>query len=201
MAVALFEFSDQLYRASLPGKIAPIAPLRTAVPGHILQVYEDADGLARSVAPFLAGGLRSGEIVVVIATPPHWKAFEAWMHRNGVDTAAALDRRQLIVLDAEETLRNLYAGADLDRAKFQKLGDGLRSLLGRGFVRFYGEMVDLLWQQGRLDEALWLEARWNETLDAGRHHLVCAYHRSLMESGSADAFLKVSATHSHTVLT
>jgi MEDS: MEthanogen/methylotroph, DcmR Sensory domain len=65
-------------------------------------------------------------------------------------------------------------------------------------VRAYGEMVDLLWQQGRRDAALRLEGYWNEL---GKEHalsLFCAYRMDALDS---DAYVgpldSVCNAHSH----
>lgn len=173
-------------------------------PSHLLKIYEDDDGLAKTVAPYVIEGLQAGESVVVIASRQHWAAIARTIQDRGVDWAESEKGGALKVRDAHVTLSQLQSRAGVDRNRFETLVDELiepfRSRAGRGPLRIYGEMVDLLWQSGRLDAALALEGLWNVVLTQVRCRLLCGYHRSLMTGSDAAAFTKVSETHSHILL-
>lgn len=173
-------------------------------PSHLLKIYEEDEGLAKTVAPYVIEGLQAGESVVVIASRPHWAAIARTIQDKGVEWAESEKRGALKVLDAHETLKQLQSQAGVDHQRFETLVDELiepfHSGARQGPVRIYGEMVDLLWQGGRLDAALALEGLWNVVLTQAPCRLLCGYHRSLMTGSDAGAFTKVSETHSHILL-
>jgi hypothetical protein len=44
-----------------------------------------------------------------------------------------------------------------------------------GGARIYGQMVDVLWKEGRQDAAIRLELLWNELANAQPFSLMCGY--------------------------
>lgn len=171
---------------------------------HVIKLYEDPRSLATTVAPFLAEGLRAGERVVVIATAPHWSAIEEGMVDRGVTPAVAKRAGRLAVFDAPATLERLGPGTPGDDERFAaflaSIGEGPSLGDRKPPLRGYGEMVDLLWQAGRLNDALDLEARWNRFLAGAHCKLLCGYHRSVIRGSNHAAFAKVADCHSHVVL-
>ena len=70
--------------------------------------------------------------------------------------------------------------ADLpDPEAFRKnVGDVIAQTLGgrtRTPVRAYGEMVDVLWKQGKVEAAIKLEILWNELAQTHSFQLLCGY--------------------------
>src|SRR6185436_16392615 len=131
---------------------------------HIVQTYQDPAALAESVAEYLAAGLRAGEAGIVIACPEHQRLFAVALAQYGVDAQACLARGQLHLLDADETLARFMAGGMPQWKKFQEAVGGLIAevRLQHQTVRAYGEMVDILWQQGSREAAIRLEEYWND---------------------------------------
>ena len=67
-------------------------------------------------------------------------------------------------------------------------------------MRAYGEMVDLLWQQGRRDAALRLEGYWNELGKLHAFSLLCAYRMDPLDSHVYGGPLEsVCDAHSHLI--
>ena len=54
---------------------------------HLVQIYQEDDAFLDSLEGFVAGGLRSGDGVVVIATPSHTAALEDRLRAQGIDLA------------------------------------------------------------------------------------------------------------------
>lgn len=83
------------------------------------------------------------------------------------------------MLDAEETLGQFMTGDQPDQELFEKnVGVIVRQVLvGRGetVIRAYGEMVDVLWNEGRTEAALILESLWNKLIVGRRLALLCGY--------------------------
>ncbi len=173
---------------------------------HVVQFYEGEAFLTEVVAHYLAEGLQGGEPLVVIASGPHREAFTARLARSGVDVAAECAAGRLTLLDARETLSRFMVDGLPDASRFDEVLSGVleRSLeAGRGTrVRAYGEMVDLLWQDGLPDAAVQLEELWNDLADEHSFCLLCAYDLGRFGS-EADArpFRDVCRAHTHVLPT
>ena len=69
-------------------------------------------------------------------------------------------------------------------------------------VRAYGEMVDMLWQQGKRDAAIRLEEYWNDLGKLQTFSLFCAYPMDPLDSKAYDGPLQcVCKAHSHLIPT
>lgn len=169
---------------------------------HVVQFYDGEDYLASVVADFLAAGLASGEPAVVIATPAHREAFLEQLRDKGFDITLAQQKGQLTLLDARQTLAKCLADGRPDWELFQAtISEALeraRGVARRVRVRAYGEMVDLLWQDGRQQAAHELEEHWNRLAAEFSFSLLCAYS---MKRFSGDAhssgFARICALHTH----
>ncbi len=147
--------------------------------GHDVHFYRSEDHLVRSVVDFLAEGLKRAQPAVVIATPSHRRAFAAGLREKGLDTDEVLSGREAIWLDARETLDAFMEGRepnpDLFMATVGRVFE--RALKKRYYlvVRGYGEMVDLLWQDGNTEGAIQLEVLWNALAAKYSFALLCGY--------------------------
>ena len=81
---------------------------------HVVQLYTDDAFLARAVVHFAKAGFAVGEAVVVIATPGHIALFGEHLP----ELSEVLDRRQLVVLDADECLKTFMVDGMPDREAF-----------------------------------------------------------------------------------
>lgn len=161
-------------RRAVEAPLTPVAPS-----GHSMRFYDSAEELAISVAGFLAPALRAGDGAVVVATEDHWERFEASLAAAGCEPAAARARGDLQVLDARATLDSFLVGGKVVEARF---AHQVAPVIGRAEragrrVRAYGEMVDLLWREGRVAAAVSLEQCWNRLLGSVACDLHCAYVR------------------------
>jgi hypothetical protein len=65
-------------------------------------------------------------------------------------------------------------------------------------IRAFGEMVDLLWSEGRERAAIALEELWNDLAETRSFALLCGYHLDIFELGvQRHALPEVLRTHSH----
>jgi hypothetical protein len=169
---------------------------------HIVQVYQDEAFLADAVAEYIGHGLAQGEAAVVIAAPAHIEAFKRKLASDGRSPAAALDRGQLRLLDAEATLARFTPGGRLDWTQFHALVGGLIAELRLQYpaVRAYGEMVDVLWQRGERDAAIRLEEFWNDLARLQTFSLFCAYYLDNLDAGAYGGPLEsVCKAHTHLI--
>jgi hypothetical protein len=145
---------------------------------HLVQLYQDEAFLCEAVSEYAGAGLRRGEGVILIATPAHRVAFGRQLEHAGLAPAQAIKRRQLVILDAGETLGKFTPGGMPDWLTFHALVGGVIAelRLSHPNVRAYGEMVDVLWQRGERDAAIRLEEFWNDLAKLQTFSLLCAYY-------------------------
>jgi PAS domain S-box-containing protein len=188
--------------ALAPDASAPIARAGSDDRAHVVQFYEDDRFLLDEVMQLVGAGLGAGDAVVVIATRAHLDGIEAGLKPRGVDTAVAREQGRYIALDAAETLAMFLVDGTPDEARFADVvGGAIAAAIERhGHVRAFGEMVALLWQEGKREAALRLERLWN---DLGRKHafsLLCGYPMSAFRAGGDQAGLReICEAHSHVV--
>jgi signal transduction histidine kinase len=173
---------------------------------HIVQFYEDEGFLLDVVEQYVRGGLEAGEPLVVIAPESHRRGLTQRLAAAGVREDALRATGQLTLLDARETLSRFMVGRRPDWERFKDVvGGALERTRTAGFtgrIRAYGEMVDLLWQDGLPDAALELEELWNEL--AGRHEfsLLCAYALNrFSQEAHGTPFRDICRAHTHVVPT
>jgi len=149
------------------------------VHSHAVQFYGDDAELFETVGTFLSEGLVAGQPAIVIATPGHRIAIELALAKHFIDVGAARRLGDLVMLDAEEMLGafmvdNAPVGSLFRRSIGDVIGQTLRGR-ERTRVRAYGEMVDVLWKQGKTEAAVRLEVLWNNLADSYAFSLLCGY--------------------------
>lgn len=165
--------------------------------GHTVLFAESDAELVTVAGDLLARRLLAGGVVIVMATADHSRLLEERARAAGVDPAQARREDRLIVRDAAETLERLTPEDAFDPVVFdQVVGTIVRSAATRGPVLAFGEMVGLLWDKGRVQEAIELESAWNGLLEETAADLVCAYPRMLVDGESIEDLLAVCALHS-----
>lgn len=157
------------------GEATPQAPVE--IWDHVVQFYSHDDELVDAVSGYLSAAIGAQEVAVVVATEEHRRAFDVAMAASGVDVAAARTSGSYIVADAAETVSRFVIDGQVDRALFGSVvGQLMRTASAAGRpVRVYGEMVALLWDAGRINAAIDLEALWNELGSVLPFSLYCAY--------------------------
>jgi hypothetical protein len=169
-----------------------------------VQFYSTEISLFNTVAGFLAEGLVSRQPAIVIATPGHRAGIIDHLCARLIDCAKALRDGDLVILDAEETLDLFMVGERPDYDLFDHNVGRLiqQTLNGRRHVviRAYGEMVDLLWKQGRSEAAIHLEMFWNKLASKYNFALLCGYAMGSFYK-QTQHLDDVCALHSHVVAT
>jgi hypothetical protein len=173
---------------------------------HAVRFYESDDFLATEVANHIAGGLASGQAVLVIATESHRASIASALAGLAVDIANVTATGQLRMLDARNTLAAFMIDGEPDEGRFRAVvGAALEQAFAPSAViplRVYGEMVDLLWKDGNTKGVLRLEELWNDVPRTHRFSLLCAYDmRHFYRSADTENFLEVCRRHSHVLPT
>ena len=146
---------------------------------HVAQFYDSDDFLCDSVAPFLADGVLLRQPVVLLSTAAHRDGFRHRLAEAAVEWDEARRTQQIRWMDAPVVLESIMVGRTPDPDRFERhVGSVIRTVVadaGGARVRAYGELVDLLWQEGLAESALLLEGMWNELGRSLPFSLLCAY--------------------------
>jgi hypothetical protein len=171
---------------------------------HAVQFYNDEHSLAATAAGFLADGIAVGQPALLVATSSHTASILAVLKERGLDVAELRRTGELTLLDARKMLSSFMVGNVPDPLLFKSnVGDAIERLCVDRKpcpIRAYGEMVDVLWQDGNADGAIRLEILWNQLASTYEFSLLCGYavgHFYKETVGSR--FQDVCDQHSHVV--
>ena len=166
---------------------------------HIVQIYEDDDGLIDALEGFVGGALEGSEAAIVIATPQHRQALDRRLQARGLDLDAARGADRYIALDADETLQRFMRNHWPDDERFEAVVLELLQRAGRGGrrVRAFGEMVALLWAKGYHGATVRLEHLWAQVCRRRGLALFCSYPRAgFTTRDSVVSINQICAAHS-----
>src|SRR6266849_1451187 len=174
--------------------------------GHVVQLYTDDGFLIDVLSRFVGGALAAGDPAVVIATTSHRTELERRLSVHGLDTAKAAMQGRYVNLDATETLPKIMVNGLVDEMRFNDIIGGVltRARIAIGHkerpIAVFGEMVALLWAEGKPLEAIRVEQLWNDLAKSHSFSLLCAYPITGFNSeGHIEPFLKMCDQHSGVV--
>lgn len=163
---------------------------------HCVQFYHHDDFLVESIAAFVEAGLDAGEPCLIIATPGHRQALKQRLLSHGSDIATASAQSKFVMLDAAETLQRFMVDGMPDRTRFEQTLAPIFERCNGTRLRAFGEMVALLWAEGKHEAALRLEALWNDHAVSHHFALLCAYPvQGFGAAGQIAAFEHVCQHH------
>ena len=171
---------------------------------HIVHLYQDQDFLNRVVCRFAAAALANGEGVILVPTPAHWDAFRPRLVAEGVDVKGAQERGQLAVVDADELLPRFMQHAMPDGPMFLGLAGEIiartRATGRYSNVRWWGEMVNVLWERGDVAASMNLEDLFDQV---SREQNVAVFCSFLMDNFNGDVHTRMlprlGDNHSHLI--
>jgi DcmR-like sensory protein len=171
---------------------------------HIVQLYQDQEFLNRAVCRFAGAALANGEGLILVPTLTHWNAFRPRLEAEGVDVDAARERGQLTVVDADGFLPRFMREGMPDSPVFLGLAAEVigQSRDGDRYpkVRWWGEMVGVLWEQGNVAASLHLEDLFDQL---GRKHDVALFCSFLMDNFDGEVHThmlpRLGTSHSHLI--
>jgi hypothetical protein len=146
---------------------------------HAVHFYEDPDGLIKRLTAYIEKGLHSGGSVIVIAR-------NSFLLQLKMQWLPAFQDR-FVGLDADKTLTSFMVDGFPDRNRFMQAVGGLVSEAAQtsSHVYAFGEMVNLLWKDGKYEAALQLEELWNDLAKQYPLTLLCAYAADLENVSSS----------------
>ena len=165
---------------------------RSVANEHILQLFDTPESLSNVVSAFLHEAWEGGEHLLVIAKPRHWSRTAERLHRRGCSGSDAIEQGRLTVLDAGATLSTIMRGQFPDPALFQAtIGSLVSRFASRtGGLRIYGELVELLAEEGNFEGARQLEALWNNLRHQHSFTMLCGYSAAHFADMRAAAALR-----------
>jgi hypothetical protein len=197
------ELEHQLHAARGPEPwdrvVAEAAPRE-----HIVQLYQDQDFLNRAVCRFAGAALANGEGIILVPTLSHWNAFRPRLEAEGVDVDAARERGQLTVVDADELLPRFIRDGMPDSPVFLGLAAEVISKARDGgrykTVRWWGEMVNVLWERGDVAASMNLEDLFDQLGEEQDVALFCSF---LMDNFDGEVHThmlpRLGTNHSHLI--
>jgi PAS domain S-box-containing protein len=175
---------------------------------HTAHFYSSDDLLIREVAQRLGSALAAGGAAVVIATSSHRAGFEDQLQARGLDLVTIARQGRWLALDAEATLAEFMVEGWPDAKSFATVIGGVLDCLAAAgetgaeqpAVAAYGEMVSVLWEEGRTEAAIRLEELWNDLAERRRFDLSCGWPLRFFSRDTAGVVIeRICAEHGHVV--
>jgi hypothetical protein len=171
---------------------------------HVVQLYQDQDFLNRAVCRFAAAALANGEGLILVPTVEHWNSFRSRLIAGGVDVETAEQCGQLTIVDAGELLPRFMRNAMPDSPLFLGLAaDVVGRARGGGRypkVRWWGEMVNILWERGDVAASMNLEDLFDQLAQSQDIAIFCSF---LMDNFNGDIQARIlprlGENHSHLI--
>jgi hypothetical protein len=181
--------------------VVGLADRKTKAPSHFhaVQFYDSPDALCRIVGSFIGEGLEQGAAALLLVTRDHAERIEACLRQGGFDVDTLTRAGALVLVDARDTLNQFMLDGLPDPGAFRRTVGGLlmemRHTNDDRPIRAYGEMVDLLWKDGREAAAIRLETLWNQLATSYDFELLCGYSMGNFYKGSMLDEIKRQHTH------
>jgi hypothetical protein len=179
--------------------------LEAAAPrDHIVQLYQDEEFLSRAVCRFAVSAINHGEGVILVPTSAHWNALCPRLEAEGVDVKAKQACGQLTVVDADELLPTFMHDAMPDAPLFLGLaGETIAQARGGDRftkVRWWGEMVNVLWERGDVAASMGLEDLFHKLAHEQEIAIFCSF---LMDNFDGEVHARMlprlGQNHSHLI--
>lgn len=204
---------NRLSHGSVSGELGQVAQgsepwwnlLAEASPrDHIVQLYQDERFLNRAVCRFAAAALAHGEGVILVPTVAHWDAFRPRLEAEGVDVKEAQAQGQLTIVDANDLLPSFMRQAMPDAPLFLGYASDIiaRAHQGNRYpkVRWWGEMVNVLWEQGNVEASMGLEDLFDQLAHERELAIFCSF---IMDNFNGEVHTRMlrrlGQNHSHLI--
>ena len=173
---------------------------------HVAYFYQETDSLLEALSAYIGGALGAGNTALVIATRVHREGLRRRLAARGLDIPKATKEERYLEFDAAELLSKIMVEEMPDSCRFEALVGGAilgmaRPKTAHHEIAAFGEMVSLLWTEGKVEAAIRLEQLWNELAKKHAFSLRCAYPVSHFNGEKhSQPLMRVCAEHSAIVL-
>ncbi len=170
---------------------------------HVVYFYQESDSLLDALCDFIGPTLGGGHAAVIIASKVHRDGIQQRLTARGLDLHKASKQGRYVALDAPETLSKIIVDGMPDGARFAEIVGGAIARANalqkgpRSEMAVFGEMVSLLWTEGKIEAAIRLEELWNELALKYSFSLRCAYPMANFHGEkNAQPLIRICAEHS-----
>jgi PAS domain S-box-containing protein len=188
----------------------PVLPVESAQSSHSAHFYLNDDELIAETARHLAAALEAGGAAMVLANPEHREGIEKRLTGLGLDLKQAAQQGRWAAEDAGMALAEFMVEGWPDRRRFVSYISDLMDRLaqaGEGYagsseppIAAYGEMVAVLWEEGKMEAAIRLEELWNELAETRCFHLSCGWPLRYFSRDADGAVIeRICCEHNHVV--
>jgi signal transduction histidine kinase len=176
------------------------------VHGHAVQFYEKDSSLLDELSRFVGTALGSGQAAIIVATKNHRQALADRLEARGFDIKRAESQGRYVALDAATTLLKFWSGDRLDPIRFAEVivpvltGAKAAAEGKNNSAVIFGEMVALLWAEGKPEAAVALEQLWNDLAQKHAFTLLCAYPMNgFCREEDNGPFMQICSAHSNVI--
>jgi PAS domain S-box-containing protein len=191
-------------RRKLAFERRPDSPLQGE---HVVYFYQESDSLLDALCSFVGPALDAGNAAVIIATKVHRDGLQHRLTARGLDIQKASQQGRYVALDAPEIKSKIMVEGMPDAARFFEVVGGTIARTSASLrpaspeIVVFGELVSLLWKEGKIEAAIRLEQLWNELAKKHSFSLRCAYPvANFYGEKNAQPLMRVCAEHSTVVL-
>lgn len=169
---------------------------------HVVQFYRDDQVMLRQLESYIGKGLSRGSSAVVVATAGRRENLAMALKNREINVAQATAEGRYTALDASEVLRILIVDERPNPLRFAQVVAPViarataASLAETDRVVAFGEMVGLLWAEGKPEAAIQLEQLWNDLGQQYAFSLRCGYPMpGFCGNELAESLLQICAEH------
>ena len=168
---------------------------------HAVRFYERDIFLIDHLVQFAKEGLDKGETLLFVTTKDHRILLHRRLVNEGLIERLQLTKCVYLAMDVFDTLSRVMVDDWPDEELFIKeIGGMIKLIAKKTRIRIYGEMVAVLWAQGKYHAAICLEKLWNKLATQHDFALLCGYPSSgFLGPEMQSLFQEVCACHSFVV--
>ncbi|HTX16019.1 MAG TPA: MEDS domain-containing protein, partial [Candidatus Baltobacteraceae bacterium] len=175
-------------------------------PAHVVHFYREDSTLLDELTLYIGDALVKGNAVLALATRSHLDALARKLKAKGLDVSKVTVQGRYQPVEASTALSQIMANGKPDPARFVDLIGGLMDRAKaaaegeQSKTVIFGELVALLWAEGKHDAAMELEQLWNDLAKTRKFFLRCAYPMAgFSRPEYTEPFLKLCAAHSSVI--
>jgi DNA-binding NarL/FixJ family response regulator len=169
---------------------------------HEMLIYSEEKVLLENFTRFTVAALRAGKPAIVVATKSQLDTLLQSLNAEGVDATAASESGAFIPLDVRKTLSTFMVNDLPDPVRFVSVATDLIGAATKAAtgaprrISACGVCAPVLWAEGKIDAAVWLERLCNNLAEEHELDILCAYPSSSFQDGKDErAFKKICAEH------
>lgn len=169
---------------------------------HLVHFFDKTDSLEQAFCHYAIPGISRGEGIIVLATEEHSQAFQSALSNRSIDVARVISRGQLVIIDAQEMLAKIMKDNKPDKSSFEDEIQQVLTMMKRKYssIRFYGDLVNILCENGNHEGAIELEQLWEGLIKIEPLSLFCGYHSAGFQENHEPYFNKICSIHTHVVV-